>query len=240
MVVVATTARTLAHHVSGAVVIEFVVVFSLIWLAWLNGTLYYDLHGHEDIRTRFYTFVQMILLALLAVYVGDTVTGGPGFALTYARFIALPMWLWYTVYRIDRHEQIEDAAEGDRRYLFLLAITLIAMLGLTFLSGELRLIVWGLLVIMWLISITMMIWFPSNHDTRIVLFDSTVERFGLFTILVLGEIVVGIVEGLSETRHNVVTFITAFFALIIGFGPWWNYFDRVGRRLPQEDMRGVI
>ena len=61
-----------------------------------------------------------------------------------------------------------------------------------------------------------------------------------FTILVLGEIVIGIVEGLSEAHHDVVTIITAFFALIIGLGLWWNYFDRVGRRLPQEDMRGVI
>lgn len=240
VVVVAATASTLAHHLSGSAVIEFVVVFGLIWLAWLNGTLYYDFHGREDIRTRFYTFAQMILLALLAVYVSDAVTGGLGFALTYAGFIALLMWLWYTVYRIDRREQIEDATEGARRYLTLLAITLVAMLGSAFLSGEIRLVVWGAVIVLWLVAISVMIWSGPNTNQRLAFLDSTVERFGLFTILVLGEVVVGVVEGLSEAHRDGVTIITAFFALIIGFGLWWNYFDRAGRRLPHEDMRGVI
>lgn len=32
---------------------------------------------------------------------------------------------------------------------------------------------------------------------------------------------------------------TAFLALIVGFGLWWNYFDWAGRHLPNEDRGGA-
>ena len=32
--------------------VEFAIVFGVIWVAWANGTLYYELHGREDGRTR--------------------------------------------------------------------------------------------------------------------------------------------------------------------------------------------
>ena len=240
VVVVASAATTLAHHLSWSAIIEFVVVFGLIWLAWLNGTFYYDAHGREDIRTRFFIFAQMSLLALLAVYVGEAVSGGPGFALTYAGFMALLMWLWYTVYRVDRREQGEDAIEGPRRYLILVGITVAVMVGSAFFAGEIRLVVWGVLIVVWIVSNFVMLRSAPSTTEQPIFFDSTVERFGLFTILVLGEVVVGVVEGLTEAHRDGLTMLTAFFALIIGFGMWWNYFDWAGRRLPQVGAKGVL
>jgi low temperature requirement protein LtrA len=44
-----------AHHLAGHVSVrglaEFAVVFALIWIAWINGSLYLELHGREDGRT---------------------------------------------------------------------------------------------------------------------------------------------------------------------------------------------
>ena len=61
-------AHHLAEEVSVARVIEFAVVFALIWLAWVNGSLYLERHGRDDGRTRSFVFVQIGLLALLAVF----------------------------------------------------------------------------------------------------------------------------------------------------------------------------
>ena len=66
----------LAVHVDGAGVAEFAVVFGLIWLAWFNGTFWHELHGREDGRSRNYIFLQMGLLALLAVFAGEATGGG--------------------------------------------------------------------------------------------------------------------------------------------------------------------
>jgi low temperature requirement protein LtrA len=66
-----------------------------------------------------------------------------------------------------------------------------------------------------------------------------VERFGLFVIIVLGEVVFGVVDGLSHAEQDVITIGTGTLALFIGLGFWWIYFDIVGRRLPREGGRSM-
>jgi len=64
--------------------------------------------------------------------------------------------------------------------------------------------------------------------------DSLVERFGTFTIIVLGEVVLGVVAGLVSAERDGMTIAVGLLALFIGFGLWWIYFDLVGRRLPRN------
>src|SRR5262245_3261834 len=45
VVLIGHTAHHLAGHVSGRAIVEFAVVFGLIWLAWFNGTFWHELHG---------------------------------------------------------------------------------------------------------------------------------------------------------------------------------------------------
>ena len=52
VVLIAQIAHTLAGDATWEGVRDFVVVFGLIWIAWVNGTLYHDLHGGEDGRRR--------------------------------------------------------------------------------------------------------------------------------------------------------------------------------------------
>jgi low temperature requirement protein LtrA len=70
--------------------------------------------------------------------------------------------------------------------------------------------------------------------------NSLVERFGLFTIIVLGEVVFGIVGGLSVHDRDTRTITTGMIALGIGFGFWWIYFDLVGRRPPRPDGAAMM
>lgn len=67
--------------------------------------------------------------------------------------------------------------------------------------------------------------------------ESIAERFGLLTIIVLGEVVVGVADGLAEAGRDVRSIATGIAALVIGFGFWWNYFDFVGRRQPRPNAR---
>jgi len=54
--VIGRAAHHLAEHVTVGGVAEFAVVFALIWIAWINGSLYLELHGREDGRTRSIVF----------------------------------------------------------------------------------------------------------------------------------------------------------------------------------------
>jgi low temperature requirement protein LtrA len=97
-----------------------------------------------------------------------------------------------------------------------------------------RLVVWAGLGIAWVVGIVL-----AARSSRVGLgltpTDSLVERFGLFTIIVLGEVVLGVVAGLSAADRDARTIVTGMLALWMGFGFWWIYFDLVGRRLPRAD-----
>jgi low temperature requirement protein LtrA len=236
VVVIAAAASTVAHDVTLRTAAEFAVVFGLIWLAWINGTFLHDLHGRTDIRTRFYTFAQMLLIVLLAVYVADaTGDGGQGFALVYTAYLVLLTWLWYAVRRQD-DERFMDIT---RQYLTRMVLSVVAMAVSAFLPTEWRMIVWALIVVMWLATVIRL-----GGSEEIVgdeggfVSDSLVERFGLFVIIVLGEVIVGVVDGLSNTERDPETVATAMFGLIIGFGLWWVSFDLTGRRRPRADPGG--
>lgn len=238
VVVISQAAHHLAGHVSLEAAVEFAVVFGLVWIAWLNGTLYIDLHGQQDGRTRTFVFVQMALLALLAVFTADAAgESGVEFALVYAAFITVIGWLWYSVRRRDRETGREEYMVLTGMYLGGIVITLAAVLASALLPDDLRVLVWGIIVVGWLGAVLSFGFIrpTAGGMTLTGPTDSIVERFGLFTIIVLGEVVVGVVDGLSEVDLDVTTMTTGFLALVVGFGLWWLYFDGAGRQLPRPE-----
>ena len=63
------------------------------------------------------------------------------------------------------------------------------------------------------------------------------ERFGLFTIIVLGETFVGVFQGLSQTHHlTLVDARIGLMGLAMAFALWSVYFDFVARRSPREGV----
>lgn len=91
------------------------------------------------------------------------------------------------------------------------------------------------MIVYWLLMSVVQGLLTGNRVVDYVITESGVERFGLLTIIVLGEVVTGVVNGMLETDRSLIVAITVVFALFIGFGFWWNYFDAVGRRLPKRD-----
>lgn len=237
--VIAQAGHHLREHVSVRGLVEFAVVFALIWIAWMNGSLYLELHGREDGRTRTFVFVQMGILALLAVVAADAAAGGgAAFALAYTAFLAVMTWLWYTVRREDRRGHPEFLA-ATGRYVTGMGLSVAVIAASALLPVEPRLIVWSGFAVAWFVGILLLERSPGGLAEGLTPTDSLVERFGLFTIIVLGEVVLGVVDGLSLAERDVVTVSTGLIALVLGFGLWWIYFDVVGRRLPRNDGRAL-
>jgi low temperature requirement protein LtrA len=235
VVVVSQAAHHVADHVSLRAVGEFAVVFTLIWIGWINGTLYLELHGREDGRTRAVVFVQMGILVLLAVFTADaTASSGRGFALAYATFQALLTWLWYVVHREDRRDHPEFLT-STRRYVTGIGVSAAVVFASAFLPAGPRVVVWAGVAIGWVAGMVALGHPAVGLSRGLRATESLVERFGLFTIIVLGEVVFGVVDGLSSSERDVKTISTGMIALVIGFGFWWIYFDLVGRRPPRPE-----
>lgn len=231
--VIAQASRRLAQNVSLAGFLEFAVVFGMLWFAWFNGSLYVELHGREDGRTRLLVFLQMGLLALLAVFTADAAgASGRPFAIVYAIFLALMGAAWYSIRELDRLERPEFL-RITAFYVGGMAISTVIIGASAVLPDGWRLPIWTVFLAGWFAFILLGSRGDSRQAEGIVPTDSLVERFGLFTIIVLGEVILGVVTGLSAVGADALTIATGSFAMIIGFGFWWIYFDLVGRRLPR-------
>jgi len=237
--VIAQASQHLAKHVSLEGFAAFAVVFSMLWFAWFNGSLYVELHGREDGRTRILVFLQMGLLALLAVFTGEA-TGSTSqqFALVYSAFLALMGWAWYSVRELDRVERPEFMRITGVYVGGMLVSTVVIGATAGFSEASWRPLVWAVFLVGWFAFVLL----GSRSDRQvegILPTDSLVERFGLFTIIVLGEVILGVVTGLSAAGPDPLTIATGSLAMVIGFGLWWVYFDVVGRRLPRGG-RGTV
>lgn len=231
VVLIAQVSHHLAQHVGWEGILDFSIVFGLIWFAWFNGTFWHELHARADGRSRNYIFLQMGLLALLAVFAGEaTGATGAAFAYTYSLLFILFTWQWYTVQRVDdpRYRPV------TMRYLsgMVLTVVLVVISGLL---DEIRIWIWGFIVVAWVITGFLMMTRSRTEGFGEGVTASLVERVGLFTIVVLGEVVVGVVTGIIDApERSPLIVATGIVGLTIGYGIWWNYFDLLGRRVPDQ------
>jgi low temperature requirement protein LtrA len=231
------------HHLSGDIstsgLLEFADIFSLTWIAWINGSLYLELHGRLDGRTRTVVFLQIGILTVLAAFAGD-VDGGNGtaFAIAYTAFLIVMIWLWYDVRRQDaalRPEFVTDTG----RYVLSLIVSVAVIFASAFLPDQPRLIGWAVFTVTWIVLLLVFGRSRVGLGGGMSPTDSLVERFGTFIIVVLGEVVFGVVDGLAQSPRDLATIATGIVALVLGFGLWWIYFDVVGGRLPRNDGRAL-
>jgi low temperature requirement protein LtrA len=228
-------ADRLAHQLTVEGLAQFAVVFGLIFIAWVNGSLYVELHGGDDGRTRTVVFIQIALLALLAVFIGDATTStGQAFTLAYGAFIGFMAYLWHDGRTHDRRDRPESMRLLGG-YVAALAISAAVLLAAAVLTDELRVLVWAAFAVVWVAGIWLSGRNPTGLQRALVPTDALIERFGLFVIIVLGEVFFGVVNGLVAIPRDGLTVATGMIALALGFAFGWIYFDLVGRRLPRRD-----
>ena len=238
VVIIAELSHTLAGNISLAGIGAFVFLFVIVWWAWFNGAMYHDLHGNNDIRTRVFTFLQMLTVAAMAVFAHNAIgEGSTGFALAYAAFHLILTWLWW---RTGVHDLSHRPLSQPYSSTFL--ITSILFILSLFLPPPWRFMLWILAL---LLDLALLIVLVQSRNAAIqaqlgrltLISPSAVERFGTFTIIVLGEVIVGVVSGVAEHPHlSWLAGGTAFFGMLIAIGLWWIYFDIVSGRPPIRRM----
>ncbi|BDP40099.1 low temperature requirement protein A [Deinococcus aetherius] len=232
VVVISRLAHHLADHPDARSLGEFLLLFIPVWWVWLSVAYYNERFETYDLSFRVATFLQMLAVAGMAATaeygLGKTATG---FALSYAFARALITLMWW---RAGRHNP------GVRPVTDLYVRNFSVSVGLwtvaAFLSGPeaLALKAAGLLIDL----VTPLLTLADQPRVFPAPARKLHERFGLFVIIVLGESLVGVVNGLAEAgRFDVVTLLRFVLGLLLGFGLWWIYFDYIGRREPDSHNR---
>src|SRR5688572_27082928 len=234
VVIIAQLSHALAGNISLAGIGIFLFLFIVVWWAWFNGAMYHDLHGNNDIRTRVFTFLQMLTVAGMAVFAHNAMgEGSAGFAITYAAFHLILTWLWWRTGVYDpNHRSLSQP------YSTTFLITSGFFILSIFIPAPWRFIFWVLALLIDLAMLSLLWNYRSREIqeqiNRVALISSSaVERFGLFTIIVLGEVIVGVVSGVAEHAHpSWLAGGTAFLGMLIAIGLWWIYFDFASGRPP--------
>jgi low temperature requirement protein LtrA len=234
VVIISQLAHRLAEHPSWSGVGWFVFLFYAVWSSWINGTLYHDLHTTNDVSVRIFTFGQMLAVTLMAVYVGRVPgEGAEGFALAYAANNLLLVVLWF---RTGLHDASHRPASVPYSTAYFVSATLFLISPLF--AAPTRYWLWalGLGIEAMGIMIAYYRWTPpaiQGGDAVIAATPSLIERLGLFVIIVLGEVIVGAVDGMADiTPLDFDGVVIGMFGVLIAIGLWWIYFDLVSHHAP--------
>ena len=162
---------------------------------------------------------------------------GAAFAVATGVLFAILAVLWLLASRGDRPEY----RRASRLFVAGTAACAAALAGTALLPASARIPAWGLLDAAYLAGFAVVILAVTPAQAAAVLVtDALIERFGLLTIIVLGETLAGVVAGLAGEPISGLTLAVGLAAVVVGFGAWWTYFDFAGHRHPRPEPAGSL
>ena len=238
VVLVAQAAHHLAGHLTWHGLGEFAVMFTLVWIGWANGSLHHELHGHDDARARNTFLLQILVLVAMGACIPQAGgTRGAAFAVTVGVLFAVLAVLWLLAARGDRPEY----RRASRLFVTGTAACAVLLAGTALLPASARMPAWGLLDVAYLAGFAAVVLTATPAQAAaLTITDALTERFGLLTIIVLGETLIGVVDGLAGEPINGLTLSVGLVAVVVGFGAWWTYFDFAGHRHPRPNPTATL
>ena len=217
---VAQLATKLSNEYSLRGFLEFVALFVPVWWAWIGHTFYSTRFDSDDNIHRLLTLAQMVFIASLAIHVPKGLSEhAVGFALSYVGVRAI---LVAQYWRAGKH--IPEARSLTSRYARGFGIAAALWLVSTIVPAPWKFALWALaIVIDFLAPLTA----GLLHAKLPPHFSHLPERFGLFTIIVLGEAIVVVVQSTSKQDLSGTSTISALCGMIVAFSLWWIYFNDV-------------
>jgi low temperature requirement protein LtrA len=221
VVVVAQLANRLTHGIRVMGLVSFVALFLPVWWSWIGTTFYATLFvAADDLLYRLLTVVQMCAAAAMAITVRDGFGAtATGFALSYAVVRAI---LVVQYVRTGRH--IRDARPLTDRFVRGFGLATVIWVFSIFLPAPARFAICGIGLA---IDIATPL-FAGRLHTAIAPDDTHLpERFGQFTLIVLGEGVTAVILGIGKQRLGILEAMSAACALLMAFCLAWMYFENL-------------
>jgi low temperature requirement protein LtrA len=222
-------ATLLLENVSWWGVTLYTAVYLAVWLSWITATFYANRFDADDLSQRLITFAQMLTVAGMAASVAEQA------AIQFAVSIALFRLLMAISYARVRRAMPGDAGFANRM-IGLMSVTAAIWIASVFIDGRPRLAVWAVAMCLE-IGVSLL---RSTRERRAAIpihVRHLVERFGLFTIIVLGETVLAVVIGVAHAHWVASAVVFAAIGLTLSFSLWWIYFETLSGS-PLENMGG--
>jgi low temperature requirement protein LtrA len=215
---IAEVSGVLSLNYSPAGLAHFGFLFLMIWSAWVGHTLFSSRFDTDDWIQRLLTLGQMFLVAVMAVNAEGPFGGrtSAGFAAAYGgmRLVLAAQYL-----RARARQAPRDLA-GSFAQLVGGGATL--WLAGALLPPPAGILVWGMALTLDLATP----WLLHDRTGRRPHHPAHLpERFGLFTLILLGESLAAMMAGMKQHESwSVPAAFAALSGIVIAFGIWWSYF----------------
>jgi len=224
VVAVAALAADLHHHASIGGIMRFAGLFVIVWWAWMGFTWYATAFDSDDVVYRLALLAAMLCILGLAANI-ERVEGGDSVGLVVA-YVVLKVLLVGLFVRSRHHARTHRAfctayATG---FAFAAALFLSSLLA----KDTARYVIWGLAM---LVELTTPVIAVRRAEGRVFDTSHIPERYGLFTLIVLGESIVAIAAATSGAGWEWQSALTAASGFVIAAGIWWIYFEYLGASL---------
>jgi low temperature requirement protein LtrA len=241
VVAVAQAASALHHEVAadhvGDGVVGYAMVFFAIWWAWMNFTWFASAYDTDDVAYRLTTLVQIAGALILAAGVPDAMDGSDFAVITFG----------YVVMRLAMVTQWLRAAAADPPHRHS-SLRFAAGIALVQLGWVLRLLLpegLGMASFLVLAAAELVVPILAERAAPTTWHPQHIaERYGLFTLIVLGECVLAstlaIQSALAEDAALADLATTAAGGLLTVCGMWWLYFAKEASELLTSLRAGII
>jgi low temperature requirement protein LtrA len=216
---VAQVGAVLAHDYSPAGLGRYTFMLTVIWWAWNGYAMYATRFTAEDRLQQVLTALQMVAVIFMAANADGALD-----SVSTAGFLAA-----YGVMRLVLMLQyLRALAIADARPLAVESALGIGMAAMVWLLAALASVPvrYGLWVLAFAIDIGTALRTARFVRTLPPNAHHLPERFGLFTLILLGESIIAIMKGIqSQPDWSLPAASAAFLGIGLIFGLWWWYFD---------------
>jgi low temperature requirement protein LtrA len=219
---IAQVAGPLHEHYEAAGVLRFAVLFALIWWAWVGHAFFATRFETTDLLHRVLTLLQMFVVTAMAANAGEGLDSRStaGFTAAYA---ALRLVL---VGQYARALAIAEARPLARRCMAGCGLAAVIWLASALIPVPIRYWLWAAAFVLdlgtpWLAARHALVAPPDAHHLP--------ERFGLFTLILLGESIVAVMHGMESQEHwSPAAAVAALLGIALVSAIWWWYFHGIG------------
>ncbi|NEU71075.1 low temperature requirement protein A [Hassallia byssoidea VB512170] len=232
VVAIAELSHTLETHLSLIGFLQFAALFVPCWWAWTLFTFYADRYDTDDVVHRLLILSGMLAIIFLAANVHNAFNNGAiGFTLAYVATRSIVLMLYIRVV-----QYVSVARANLNLYLrSYIPSTILWLASIAF--GE------PTRYILWAIAMTIELLTPilgSRLLTGTPVHPSHLpERFGLLTLIVLGEEIVSVASTTAGGNWDLLPTIAAVFGFAIAACLWWLYFNFLETAVIIRGIRSV-
>jgi low temperature requirement protein LtrA len=217
----------LSEHFNFNGLLDYTYFFGMIFWGWLNGSMYHDLHGTEGLRTRLMTLWQILIVAALVI----TIESNPEHLAFNATIALLVMqfyitYLWWSVGIYDKHHR-----KPNMPYTIIYLVSFAFMFATLFLHQPYTRIFFYISLVLNYVPPFISNILLKRESLELNLSPSMSERLGLFTIILFGEVVLGVVNGIIKLHElNFEIWINFSLTVFIVFALYWLFFTLISDR----------